>query len=107
MEISTSQRVTLGTVAKSAEAVSGGWLLLSVELKDHVADFLVSLGNSQVHSGVGGVAVVVQRREATLAEVEKLFGVHFFLINYLLLFIKTPLWQSKVNQDTLLIPIIN
>ena len=92
MEVSASEGVALGAIAKGAEALASGGLLLSVQLENHLSKFLVTLGHGQVNSRVSRIAVVVQRGEAALAEVKQLFSVHFFLINYLLLlFIKTSL----------------
>ena len=59
-------RATLSSFAESAEALSGCWLLLSVELENEIADLLVTLGHSEVDTWVGGIAVVVQAAEATL-----------------------------------------
>ena len=76
----------LATFAESTEALSGLGLPISVEFKDEVSDFLVSVGDSHEDAGVGRALVIVEGSEATLAEVVELFAVHFFnkllIINY-------------------------
>ena len=79
MEARARVGVALGSFAECAEALSGGGLLVSVELEDEVSEELVTPGNSQVHSWVRGTAVVVQAAEATLANVEELLRDHFSL----------------------------
>ena len=78
MELRALVGVALGAFAESLEGVSCLGLVLGVEFEYHFTDLLFTLGDGQVHSWVGWVAVVVHGPKAALSKVENLFCVHFF-----------------------------
>ena len=66
--------------AEGLEVLGGACLSIVVELEDHVAEDLFSLGHREDNSWVGSVAVVVDR-EIAIGDVKELLSVHLFILN--------------------------